>query len=295
MNTAVKPTRFERHIDIRQGGVRAIDWLVGQSILDKCEAERAVGIGAVWLTRGVTERLRSSQQVLKYGDQLHVYYDQEIINRQPAEPQCLHDHQRYSIWNKPSGMRGEGTRFGDHCSLSRWVETHGEEERQVHFIYRLDQTISGLMLLAHDDEAANALATQFQQGRLDIEYRAWVHGLTQFEAELIDQPVRGKPARSRVATLFHDQEQERSLLDIRLETGRKHQLRQHLSSLDYPLVGDRLYGNCREEQLQLQVVGLRFTCPLTAKSQQVALPTDLRIDRDPAANHGELILSPTGS
>ncbi len=274
-------TRMERHIDIRQGGISAIDWLVGQSMLNKSSAVQAVDCGAVWLTRGTTNRLRDVRQVLKYGDQLHIYYDADILALTPLEPTLISDQQAYSIWFKPQNMRGEGTRYGDHCSLARWVENYYDNQRPVDFIYRLDRSISGLMLLVHDASAMNKLAEQFHSGQLRIDYRAWITGLPQFNHQLLDFPVRGKPARTLVTSLKHEPLVNQTLVAIRLETGRKHQIRQHLSATGHALVGDRIYGDSREDCLQLQVTELHFICPVKDQWVHFQLPADDRIDLAP--------------
>lgn len=271
-------SRMERHIDIRQGGVSASEWLIGQSTLNKHSASRAVECGAVWLTRGATTRLRDAEQKLKYGDQLHIYYDEDILALSPLEPMLLSDQQSYSIWFKPAGMRGEGTRYGDHCSLARWVEKHYEDKRSVSFIYRLERSISGLILIAHEPGIAENLIEQFQTGQLSIGYRAWVAGLLQFNHQLLDQPVRGKPARSFVTSLKHDAQANQTLVSIRLETGRKHQIRQHLSAVGHPVVGDRTYGDSRYDCLQLQLTELHFQCPSNNQWTHVQVSDDLRID-----------------
>lgn len=278
MNSPVSSARFEHHIDIRQGGVAAIDWIVGQSRLNHAAATRAVEVGAIWLTRGNTSRLRDCKQLLKYGDQLHLYYDQAIIAMTPLEPELISDFGSYSIWFKPSGMRGEGTRYGDHCSLTRWVEKHFNGERTVELIYRLESTISGLVIISHNATSTTALNAQFLQGQLRNDYRAWVAGLAHFNHQLLDESVRGKKARTLVTTLKQDSEHAQSLLAIRLETGRKHQIRQHLSSVGHPVVGDRVYGNSREDNVQLQLVEVHFICPDTEQWQHIAVPEQYRID-----------------
>lgn len=279
-------SRMERHIDIRQGGISANDWLIGQSTLNKNSAVKAVECGAVWLTRGTTTRLRNLKQKLKYGDQLHIYYDEAILALSPLEPVLINDQQTYSIWFKPEGMRGEGTRYGDHCSLARWVEKYYQDERPIDFIYRLDRSISGLMLIVHDPSAVENLTQQFQQGQLRIEYRAWVGGLPHFNHQLLDQPVRGKPARTLVTSLKNDLNVDQTLVSVRLETGRKHQIRQHLSTAGHPIVGDRIYGDSRNDCLQLQVAELHFVCPDKNQWMHFQVTDDLRIDLKPYAEMG---------
>lgn len=274
---------MERHIDIRQGGVSAYDWLIGQSTLNKNSALKAVECGAVWLTRGATTRLRDVRQKLKYGDQLHIYYDEDILALSPLEPVLVSDQQTYSVWFKPEGMRGEGTRYGDHCSLSRWVEKHYQDERTVEFIYRLDRSISGLMLIVHEPSVVERFTQQFLQGQLRIEYRAWVSGLPHFNHQLLDKPVRGKPARTLVTSLKNDSRIDQTLVSIRLETGRKHQIRQHLSEAGHPVIGDRTHGESRNNGLQLQVAELHFICPDNDQWMHFQVADELRIDLQPNA------------
>lgn len=282
MSSTVKPVRFENHIDIRQGGVSAMEWMVTQTPLDRAAIEQVVSIGAVWLTRGKTQRLRDAQQFLKYGDQLHLYYDEGVLQSSPLEPELVNDQGAYSIWFKPEGMRGEGTRYGDHCSLARWVEKYYQDERSVDFIYRLDRSISGLMLIVHDKSVADSLSEQFHSGQLRIEYRAWVSGLAHFNHKLLDQTVRGKPARTLVTSLKQDSAIDQTLVAIRLETGRKHQIRQHLSAQGHPVIGDRIYGSGRGDALQLQVIELHFICPVKAQLVHIQLMDSVRIDLNPS-------------
>ncbi|MEC8427961.1 MAG: RNA pseudouridine synthase, partial [Pseudomonadota bacterium] len=67
---------------------------------------------------------------------------------------------------------------------------------------------------------------------------------------------------------------DRSLLDVQLLTGRKHQIRQHLSGIGFPIVGDRLYGNGEADgvDLQLQSVNLSFRCPISGSDKSYRVP-----------------------
>ncbi|MBT3604946.1 MAG: RNA pseudouridine synthase, partial [Candidatus Latescibacteria bacterium] len=67
--------------------------------------------------------------------------------------------------------------------------------------------------------------------------------------------------------------QNRSLLNVTIQTGRKHQIRKHLASAGHPVVGDRLYGLENEpENLQLTAYSLTFDCPISHQSQTYQLP-----------------------
>ena len=257
--------RYERHIDIREGGKKAVEWLAENCDLSRSELKRVMHSGAVWLTRGTTKRLRRGSSALKYGDQLHLYYDTQVLSTQPEPAELIADEGNYSVWYKPFGMLCQGSKYGDHCTLYRWAETHMEPERSAFVVHRLDRATEGLILLAHDKTTAADLAGQFENRQVEKRYRALVRGELLLDNQLIDQPLNGKPARSRMTTLEIDQQRQCSLIEVLLETGRKHQIRQHLAGLGHPILGDRLYGAGSNDSvdLQLQSFLLKITCPNT--------------------------------
>ncbi|MEH6625980.1 MAG: RNA pseudouridine synthase [Motiliproteus sp.] len=261
--TVHEDSRIERHIDIREGGKKALDWLAEGCCLSRAELKTVMHKGAVWLTRGKTSRIRRSNKILKYGDQLHLYYDPKVLEEEPQAAQLISDQGNYSVWYKPFGMRCQGSKYGDHCTLYRWAESHMEPERTAYTVHRLDRATEGLILLAHDKATTTALASQFENREVEKRYRARVHGILEFQDELVDEPVNGKSARSRMTTLAVDADKQQSLIEILLETGRKHQIRQHLSGMGFPIVGDRLYGQGVADgvDLQLQSFLLKFRCP----------------------------------
>ena len=75
-----------------------------------------------------------------------------------------------------------------------------------------------------------------------------------------------------MTVLRQDAAAGQSELDVEIETGRKHQIRRHLSGVGFPVVGDRLYGsqqnNPKQPDLQLRAVTLAFTCPLTKQARR---------------------------
>lgn len=248
------PLQFELHIPIEQPEIKAIDWLADGCQLSRAELKAAMQKGAVWLTRkGGTQRLRRASRALNVGDQLHLYYDLKVLQQTPLEPQLIADQGDYSVWNKPCGMLCQGSKYGDHTTLYRWAEIQLQPERPAFIVHRLDRATSGLIVLAHNKRSARALSAMFESRQVDKRYRAVVKGDLQLDDCLIEVAVNDKPARSRITTLSVDTVAGRTLIEVKLETGRKHQIRQHLLGLGHPIVGDRLYGTGEQDGCDLQL------------------------------------------
>ena len=201
------------------------------------------------------------------GDELHLYYDEEILSERPAEPTLVADEGEYSVWNKPYGLRSQGSRWGDHCTVVRWAERHLKPERPALTVHRLDRAANGLILVAHSKRTAAALSGLFRSRKVEKRYRVLVHGrFDKDEVPLrVDRPIDGKNAVSEVSLVEASDDGMRSLLEVRIETGRKHQVRRHLADLGHPVVGDRLYGSGEEDGVDLQLTAFRlaFTCPVS--------------------------------
>jgi tRNA pseudouridine32 synthase/23S rRNA pseudouridine746 synthase len=92
----------------------------------------------------------------------------------------------------------------------------------------------------------------------------------------IEQPIDEKEAISHIALLQVNNDGSRSLVDVRIGTGRKHQIRRHLADLGHPIVGDRLYGAGRQDgvDLQLRAYLLAFHCPVQDKRVEYRLPIE---------------------
>jgi len=252
----------------------AIAALSEASELPKQRIKDAMSKGACWWThKGKQVRLRRATREVPAGTRLVLYYDDAVLARKPEPATLLQDLGRYSVWFKPHGLLSQGSQWGDHCSLLRWAELR--LKRPCHLVHRLDGDASGLMLIAHDPKAAGALSQCFSGRTMNKCYLARVTGRVEMKDQLIDTPVEGKPAKSRVTTVSFDEENQTSLLEVNIETGRKHQIRRHLKGIGHPIVGDRLYGQPAREPLQLLAYRLAFTCPLTRKAMEFAVPESL--------------------
>jgi len=146
-----------------------------------------------------------------------------------------------------------------------------------HVVQRLDAVVSGLLVVAKNAESKAALVREQKRGELSRTYVAMVDGDVSGDSGTIDAPVgrdpfvRGKRnvladggrravTRWRVAARYDG----RTLVELRPETGRTHQLRVHLSSLGHPIAGDVLYGSSRGDgahAIALHASEVRFRHP----------------------------------
>lgn len=272
---------FEKHIEITEADLTAVDVLSNATTLSRQIIKLAMKKGAVWLTRGKhTQRLRRASRTLNINDTLHLYYNNEVLAAEPAEAILIADEGDYSVWYKPCGVLSQGSKWGDHCTISRWASQHLQPERAAFIVHRLDRAATGLILVAHSKKATVALTNLFQQREINKQYQAIVQGQFPASPEVLtlNGLVEDRPAVSHVRLIEYSSQRDCSLVNVEIETGRKHQIRRHLSEAGYPILGDRLYGAEKAPltDLQLTAVSLSFTCPLSNESRSYQLDNNLR-------------------
>ncbi|WP_373020939.1 RluA family pseudouridine synthase [Thiomicrorhabdus sp.] len=271
----------------------AIDALAECTGLSKAELKACFSKGAVWLTQGKQKpaRLRRVKKNLNVGDLIELYYNPAVLQEDATAPTLMLDQQQYSIWFKPRGMLSQGSKWGDHTALYRWVEMNYRAEnetapRQAWITHRLDRATAGLQILAHTKKLAQTLTHLFEQHQIHKQYQAIVHGEFPAEVQSYRTPIDDKPATTHVQRLQYEPDRNISQVRVTIESGRKHQIRKHLSQAGFPIVGDRLYGDesldaaLRIEQrpdLQLTAYRLQFTCPINGEPIEIEL-SDEQLD-----------------
>lgn len=266
--------KFKKSITVSQPVV-LIDLLAETTNLSKTVLKDCLIKGCIWLKKAHRKkeiRVRKAKGTLKSGDRITVYYDDAILSQPVPLAECIFHCNDYSVWNKPAGLLSQGTRYGDHCSLLRHVEKELLPKKQTpYLVHRLDREAYGLVIIAHHSKAAAKLSALFTTGKVTKKYRATVAGILKSDEKVftIETPLDGKNAITEVTILQKDQEDNRSIIDVDLKTGRYHQIRKHLSSIGHSLIGDFRYGKKKQgEELQLCAYKLSFNCPFTKELKQ---------------------------
>ncbi|MBI5062772.1 MAG: RNA pseudouridine synthase [Desulfatitalea sp.] len=210
-------------------------------------------------------RVRRATTAVQPGDRWTVYYDPSILDLVPPQAHCLKVTPHYSIWVKPPGLMTQGTRFGDHCALARQVEHHFQMKRKVLLVHRIDREAAGLVLVAHSREAAARFSAMLRRGAIKKGYTVRVRGdLTrQSSPSRIDLELDARQAVTEYEAVAYDAATNQTLVRVRIQTGRRHQIRRHLAMIGFPVMGDPRYGENNKNQSGLQLVAdtLSFDCP----------------------------------
>lgn len=270
-NTSV----IERQVEVVSSDQNPLELLASESGLSKQKIKDAMTKGAVWLSKnkdkmGSARQIRRKNSKISAGNQLFLYFNPEVLEQLVESPTLVSDQGEYSVWNKPYGVWSHGSKWGDHCSIGRLVEQELDHKKQCFIVHRLDRAAKGLMVIAHNKKAAAALSQLFAKREVEKVYQAVIQGALPEASMVMTKAIDGKPAKSVVKQLKVDEDNNTSLVEVAIETGRKHQIRIHLASIGCPIVGDRMHGSADETSpnLQLTSVKIAFKCPITGKNQE---------------------------
>jgi 23S rRNA pseudouridine1911/1915/1917 synthase len=194
-----------------------------------------------------------------------------------------------------------GNRSGTLAQALRGLAAGGEDPDRAGIVHRLDRDTSGLLLVARTIQAYDGLRAQMRARAITREYLALVEGRPPAREGTIDAALgRDRRVRTRISTDTDDPRNaithfaveqafpHSTLLRVRLETGRTHQIRAHLLAIGHPVLGDPEYGRPGALGLERQFLHaerLELAHPVTGEPLEVRseLPVDLRAALERAA------------
>lgn len=229
--------------------------------LSRPAVERLIHDGAV---RCGGRMVKAGHHKLSVGDVLEIEALEELevvpqvkkLQASQGRFEILHEDEAIVIVEKPAGMLTVPTERNENNSLvqqlERWLNRR-KTARKIFCVHRLDRGVSGVLVFAKTKEVADQLRTQFNLRKPQRQYLAIVKGLVQQDRGTIDSFLATQPSLTRHSTtdgsgqraITHFQVQQRlqsiSVLSVRLQTGRRNQIRVHFAEAGHPIVGDPRY------------------------------------------------------
>jgi 23S rRNA pseudouridine1911/1915/1917 synthase len=225
----------------------------------------------------------------------------------------VYEDEYLAVINKPAGMvvhPGAGVPSGTLANAIAWHfsidHKDGVRDDRVGIVHRLDKDTSGLIVVAKDEQTHEALGEQFRLRQVYKSYVALVHGSPRENSGTIDRPIaRDRWHRTKMTTAANGRAalskwkvrqrlEKFALLDVEIKTGRTHQIRVHLASINHPVVGDALYNEGRDNTIAdveikravealgrffLHAQRLAFTHPVTRKRFDLTAPLPAELEK----------------
>ncbi|MFB0958174.1 MAG: RluA family pseudouridine synthase [Clostridiaceae bacterium] len=207
-------------------------------------------------------RVKSSHK-LKAGDEVEFELPPAVELKVEAENiplEIIYQDEYLAVINKPVGLVVHPAPGNEHGTLVNALLYHLTDLSSVNgvirpgIVHRIDKDTSGLLVIAKNDEAHQALSKQLADHSMTREYVALCEGLVKTDQGTIDAPI-GRDPRNRLrmgivpngrraVTHYTVQQryQDMTLVRLRLETGRTHQIRVHMASIHHPVAADPVYG-----------------------------------------------------
>ena len=247
---------------------------------------------------------------LKEGDMVRIPPVRQAEKKEPGkapdqvlrqiESRILFEDKRILVINKPSGLAvhgGSGLSFG----LIEALRELRPNDKSLELVHRLDRDTSGCLIIAKKRSALRRLHEQLREGSMDKRYLTLLKGKWKGTSKWVDAPLlknvvksgerlvfvdpRGKNARTQFSP--YSIGDEASLMSVKLDTGRTHQIRVHAQHLGFPIAGDNKYGDDEFnrhlkskglKRLFLHAFSLKFHLPDTETGENVTISVEAPLD-----------------
>lgn len=233
------------------------------------------------LVDGIVQK--NGSQLVEKGQTIAIGSKQRFVNE---KIRILFEDEHLVVIEKPEGMLSVSTAFDKSKTAHALLKSY-YRPKQVHVVHRLDQDTSGVMLFALSEKARDLLKIMFEKHDIEREYAAIVEGHLKessgtWESYLFEDPnyvvhETADPSKGRLAITHYEVRtatKKYSWLNLKLETGRKNQIRVHCQKSGHSVVGDKKYGAASNpiKRLCLHAYLLAFTHPISHKKLRFSSP-----------------------
>ena len=261
------------NVPVEAAGTRLDQWLATQlADVSRVRIQQLIEQNKITLNGKVPKpsmRLKGGEEIVVMGE-VELLPLKAFAEDIPLD--VVYEDESIAVINKPAGMsvhagsgKGEAGNRGTMVNallhrFNKLSQVGGELRPGI--VHRLDKETSGLILTAKSDKAHRKLAEQFERRAVKKTYIALVHGWLKTAKDTINSPISRDPVRRtrmttrqsssrlgrnavthwQVAQQIEGKYGKFSLLEVKIETGRTHQIRVHLSSIGHAIAGDTLYG-----------------------------------------------------
>jgi 23S rRNA pseudouridine1911/1915/1917 synthase len=223
------------------------------------------------------EVITKSGYKMRNGDFVEVDHDEDLFKQIPTiDLKVIYEDDDCVVIEKPVGLltHSKGA-FNPEPTVATWLRGRlkSMQGERAGIVHRLDRATSGVMICAKTPEALSLLQKQFSQRKTKKTYSAVIVGVLDPAEAVIDMPIERNPKKPQTfrvgangksaITRYEITEYGEiySLVELKPETGRTHQLRVHLAHFGHPIVGDELYGGKSADRLYLHAHQLEITLP----------------------------------
>ena len=246
----------------------------------------------------VNGKVEKTSYKVKNGDNIEIEIPdakETKLEAQNIPVPVIYEDKDIIVVNKPKGMvvhpangNPDGTLVNAILAMCKGSLSGIGGEIRPGIVHRLDKDTSGLLIVAKNDEAHIKMSKQIQDRKVEKRYIALVRGNVPDDEATIDMPIaRSKVDRKKMAVdkngkeaVTHFKVLKRygnyTLLEIKIDTGRTHQIRVHMSYIGYPVVGDSVYSSGKNEfgveGQMLHARYLKFKHPITGKELNLEAP-----------------------
>ena len=253
----------------------------------------------------INDSIKKPSYILKENDKIDFEIPEEEkleIKPQDIPIEIVYEDENMLVVNKPSGMLTHPTTIERENTLvnallykfnNNLSDINGEFRRGI--LHRLDRNTSGLLMIAKNNKAHEFLAEQIKNHTITKKYRAVVKGVIKEDEFEINSPIGRNPNQphkmmtrddgktSRTIVKVLERFKEYTYIELTLITGRTHQIRVHMKSINHPVYNDTLYGagqgKVKTDEQVLQSYYLRFTKPFGNEIIELQIEPDEKINK----------------